>query len=62
MTRSLRNKHAVVAMKVFEQMNISKTNQEIYEIYNTTNLHGIRDELNFVKSNMARFLRIETYI
>ncbi len=47
---------------IFEQMNISKTNQEIYEIYNTTNLHGIRDELNFVKSNMARFLRIETYI
>jgi hypothetical protein len=47
---------------IFEQMNILKTNQEIYEIYNTTNLHGIRDELNFVKSNMARFLRIESYI
>lgn len=46
---------------IFEQMNILKTNQEIYEIYNTTNLHGIRDELNFVKSNMARFLRIESY-
>lgn len=47
---------------IFEQMNILKTNQEIYEIYNTTNLHGIRDELNFVKSNMARFLRIQSYI
>ena len=46
---------------IFEQMNILKTNQEIYEIYNATNLHGIRDELNFVKSNMARFLRIESY-
>jgi hypothetical protein len=46
---------------IFEQMNILKTNQEIYEIYNTTNLHGIRNELNFVKSNMARFLRIESY-
>jgi hypothetical protein len=47
---------------IFEQMNIRKTNQEIYKIYNATNLHGIRDELNFVKSNMDRFLRIETYI
>lgn len=47
---------------IFEQMNISKTNQEIYKIYNATNLHGIRDELNFVKSNMARFLKIESYI
>jgi hypothetical protein len=47
---------------IFEQMNILKTNQEIYEIYNTTNLHGIRNELNFVKSNMDRFLRIDSYI
>lgn len=47
---------------IFEQMNILKTNQEIYKIYNATNLHGIRDELNFVKSNMARFLRIDSYI
>ena len=47
---------------IFEQMNILKTNQEIYKIYNATNLHGIRDELNFVKSNMARFLRIGSYI
>ena len=46
---------------IFEQMNILKTNQEIYEIYNATNLHGIRDELNFVKSNMDRFLRIDSY-
>jgi len=46
---------------IFEQMNILKTNQEIYKIYNATNLHGIRDELNFVKSNMARFLRIDSY-
>ncbi len=47
---------------IFEQMNIRKTNQEIYQIYSITNLHGIRTELNFVKSNMDRFLRIESYI
>ena len=47
---------------IFEQMNILKTNQEIYKIYNATNLYGIRDELNFVKSNMDRFLRLDSYI
>ena len=47
---------------IFEQMNIRKTNQEIYQIYSNTNLHGIRTELNFVKSNMDRFLRIESYL
>lgn len=42
---------------IFEQMNILKTNQEIYQIYETSNLYGIRDELNYVKSNIDRFLR-----
>jgi hypothetical protein len=42
---------------IFEQMYILRTNQEIYQIYETSNLYGIRDELNYVKSNIDRFLR-----
>lgn len=47
---------------IFEQMNIRKSNQEIYQIYNISNLHGIRTELSFVKDNLARFLKYESYI
>ena len=47
---------------IFEQMNIRKTNQEIYQIYSITNLQGIRTELNFVKDNLTRFLNCESYI
>lgn len=43
-------------VSIFEQMNILKTTQEIYQIYETSNLYGIRDELNYVKSNVERFL------
>jgi hypothetical protein len=52
----------VFGASIFEQMNIRKSNQEIYQIYNITNLHGIRTELNFVKDNLARFLKYESYI
>ena len=41
---------------IFEHMNILKSNQEIYQIYETSNLYGIRDELNYVKANIDRFL------
>ena len=52
----------VFGASIFEQMNIRKSNQEIYQIYNITNLHGIRTELNLVKDNPARFLKYESYI
>jgi hypothetical protein len=42
---------------IFEQMYILKTNQEIYQIYETSNLYGIRNELNYIKSNIDVFLR-----
>jgi len=47
---------------IIEDCYIFKSNQELYEIYGSSNFYEVRSDLTYVRENMDRFLRYSTYI
>jgi hypothetical protein len=45
-----------------ENCHIFKSNNELYEIYGSTNFYQVRKDLIYVRDNMDRFLRQKTFI
>ena len=45
-----------------DSFHVFKSNQELYEIYGTSNFFEVRGELLFVRENMDRFLRYKTIV
>ena len=45
-----------------DDCHIFKSNSELYEIYGSTNFYEIRQDLQFVRENMDRFLRQQNWI
>jgi hypothetical protein len=45
-----------------DNCHIFKSNNELYEIYGSSNFYEVREDLIFVKENMDRFLRQKTFI
>ena len=45
-----------------DSFHVFKSNQELYEIYGTSNFYEVRNELLFVRENMDRFLRYKTFV
>ena len=45
-----------------DNCHILKSNQELYEIYGSSNFYEVRSDLTFIRENMERFLRYNTFI
>lgn len=48
--------------KFIEDCHIFKSNRALYEIYGSSNFHEVREDLQFVRDNMDRFLRQQNWI